>query len=126
MEQSCTKPTPTVTFLDVVYDFKSWLSEVIRPLSKHSTPHAFKFKKDSQGSVTMFYKRFAMDKEWIVGGPILSHIPHEAPAIVRKTWEKVDSISDLRKQFKTCEHIMSNEDIKEWETYLNDLSIQQG
>ena len=126
MEKSYTKPTVTATFLDVVYDFKGWLSEVMRPMSNHTTPHAFKFKKDGHGNVIMFFKRFAMDSEWIIGGSILSDLPHEAPAIVRKTWEKVDSIEDLQKKFKTCENIMTNEDIKEWERYLNDLSKEQG
>ena len=117
-------PPPFVTFLDVVYDFKNWISNVIRPISKHSTPHVFKFKKDETGEVNMWYKRFAMDKEWILGGPILSQIPPGAPAIERKTWEKLD-VKSLETQLKTCNHIMKNEEVTEWKNYLCDLVAQQ-
>lgn len=56
-----TSPTPKVTILERIVDFKKWIKPHINPVHGHSNPHCFKFLKGADENVHMFYKHWSDD-----------------------------------------------------------------
>ena len=122
---SC-QPNRTAETFSVKYDFKGWLIENIRTPVKHTHPHAYKFERDADGNVYMFFKRFAMDDAWMKSDlPLLSHMPNGQPAIVRPTWEKQMDIKSLRDNVSRFKFLFNNEQLEHWNNFLSDLERKQ-
>ena len=50
---------------------------------QYTQAHAYKFERDADGKVNMFFKRFAMDDTWMKSDlRLLSHMPIGQSAVV--------------------------------------------
>ena len=47
---SSTSPNPKVSFIEEVFDVRSWLNVCLESLHGHSSPHCFKFVPDDRMS----------------------------------------------------------------------------
>ena len=61
MESS--RSTVAVKTITYVYDIKSWISPYLDDISKHTTPHIFRFTRTSGGKAQMQYKHWSHE-EW--------------------------------------------------------------
>lgn len=61
-------PSPTVEFLDLVYDVRTWLSEAETELHNISNPHCFVLKENANGDIVLKYKNWSRDKTWKPSG----------------------------------------------------------
>ena len=57
-------PSPSVEFVDVMYDVRSWLTSAKAELHNIINPHCFVIKEASNGDVVLKYKNRSTDKTW--------------------------------------------------------------
>ncbi len=54
-------PSPKVSVLDNIRDVKSWIEPCLESFRGHSSPHCFKFIRDTDNKVVMYYRNWSMD-----------------------------------------------------------------
>ena len=60
--RGCIEPNPVAFRVKRVYDYKSWISQVMDPLHDHSIPKCFKFQMGKDGKAEMFHRNWTHHK----------------------------------------------------------------
>jgi len=53
-----------VSALQHVFNVRDWISPYLEPIKYHTEPHIFLFKKNPNRKAAMYYKQWAVSKEW--------------------------------------------------------------
>ena len=125
IKQSFHDKQPKVSKLEYVLNFRDWLKPFLRSPSYHTEPHAYKFEMNDQNDACVWFKRFAMDNEWVELGTMLPNLTEGVPSLVRFTWAKQTDIEEITKNVETCQFKFSSETVQWWNNFLQEFKKSQ-
>lgn len=126
-------PPPVVSMVNCVYDIASWLKPHVPQLHDHLKAHLFKFERNENGRVHMWYKEWSGDDLWLPDGGIqllvkvdgnLIPAADDRPGIIRPSFD--DEVDELQKMVeKLAGYLTKGGQYQWWMSWLDSLKKSQ-